>query len=153
MALQNAFDPAASPVKIQRDACDIHRSITTGDQKFSILAAAPSYINGHMPGTGRAQTLAELSSDLTVFAPTNAAFGPSAADLGFSGDPADSAEETQFIVGALRAATIRDVILYYVSVGTQTAQHIGCACTIVTSLGPTIILVDMLLSLFIITFR
>ncbi len=112
--------------------------IATGDSNFSVLVAALGYVDTQLPGTDLIATLANPASDLTVFAPTNAAFGQLAKDLGFAGDTTDADAVTGFIVGALPATTIRDVILYHVSGGTQTAEQIAASGTVTTLLGATI---------------
>ena len=68
---------------------------------------------------GLAAALGATDADLTVFAPTDTAFGQLAADLGFDGDVADEGAVIIFLVGALPPELIRDVILYHVSPGTQ----------------------------------
>ncbi len=111
--------------------------IAAGDANFSILVAALSYVDGAL-GAGLVDTLGAAETDVTVFAPTNAAFGQLAADLGFTGDTADTTAVTTFIVGALPAETLRDVLLYHVSGGTQTAADIGAAGSVTTLQGGTI---------------
>ena len=60
---------------------------------FSILVQALST-------AGLVQTLVD-ATDITVFAPTNAAFGQLAGDLGFGGDTSDPDAVFNFLVGAL----------------------------------------------------
>lgn len=85
---------------------------------FNILAAAIGFVDAEIDA-GLGAALGATDADLTVFAPTDNAFGQLAADLGFDGDVADEGAVTTFLVGALPPELIRDVILYHVSPGTQ----------------------------------
>lgn len=82
-------------------------------------------------------TLSDAGQDLTVFAPTNAAFGQLAVDLGFEGDPEDEDAVAGFVVG-LGVDLVRTVVLYHVSAGAKTAADIAAADEIATLAGPTI---------------
>ena len=104
----------------------------------SILVTALQFVDANVPGSDLVNTLLAPGTDATVFAPTNAAFGQLAADLGFTGDTTDEDAVVAFIVGALPAETIRDVILYHVTPGSQLAADVAAATTLPTLLGPTI---------------
>lgn len=113
-------------------------AIATGDHRFNILVNALQYVDAEIAGSNLVATLADASTDLTVFAPTDAAFGRLAQDLGFAGDVTDEAAVTGFLVGALSAETIRDVILYHVSGGGKTLAEIAALATVDTLNGATI---------------
>ena len=113
-------------------------AIATGNPDFSVLVSALTYVDANVPGSNLVTTLADPATDVTVFAPNNAAFGQLAVDLGYAGDPSDVGAVTTFLVGALPAETLRDVVLYHVSGGSQTAAQIGVAGSVTTLLGPII---------------
>ena len=83
--------------------------------------------------------LSGSTANLTVFAPTDAAFGQLAKDLGYTGVVTNEAAVTSFLVGALPVETIRDVILYHVSAGAKTLAQISASPTIATLNGQTIV--------------
>ena len=64
-------------------------SIAAGDDRFNILVAALGVIDSNIEGSDLLGTLGDADQALTVFAPTDAAFGQLAVDFGFAGDPAD----------------------------------------------------------------
>ena len=66
--------------------------IATSSDDFNILTAAIGFVDTQLPGTDLAGTLAAADANLTVFAPTDAAFGDLADVLGFSGDTADEGQ-------------------------------------------------------------
>ena len=81
------------------------------------------------------------SNDITVFAPTDAAFTQLAVDLGFDGDTADEDAVFGAIVAALTdlgggdpIPLLTDVLLYHVSPGEKSAAEIDAADTIATLL-------------------
>ena len=119
--------------------------IAAGSPDFSILVAALGYVDTEL-STDLIPTLDDDTQSLTVFAPNNAAFGQLAADLGFTGDVTDADAVTGFIVGALPAETIRDVLLYHVAAGSLTVADVQSAGTVSTLLsldfvsdGPTLV--------------
>lgn len=112
-------------------------TIATSDDNFSILVSALQYLDSTL-GTTLVATLDSDSADLTVFAPTNGAFGALAADLGFVGDVTDTAAVTGFLVGAVPAETLLAVIQYHVSAGTQTSTDIATNGVVTTLQGGTI---------------
>lgn len=112
-------------------------AIATGDHRFNILVNALQYVDAQLTGSNLVATLADASTDLTVFAPTDAAFGRLAQDLGFAGDATDEAAVTGFLVGALSAETIRDVILYHVSGGGKTLAEVAALSSVDTLNGAT----------------
>lgn len=108
-----------------------------GGDDFSVLLDAVTFIDSELPGTNLAATLSG-TTPLTVFAPTNAAFGQLAADLGFAGDTADAHAVLGFLAGAVPVETLRDVVLYHVLPGARLAADIAAAPVLTTALGPTI---------------
>lgn len=105
--------------------------------QFSILETVIGYVDANVPGSDLGGALSAAGADLTVFAPTNAAFGALAQDLGFAGNPADTAAVTQFLVDNVPAATLEAVLLYHVSAGSQSSTDIVTAGSVHT-LGGTI---------------
>ena len=111
--------------------------IASGDENFQILVAALGFIDSELDA-GLVDTLSDPLQDLTVFAPTDAAFGALAADLGFDGDASDEDAVTTFLVG-LGAETLATVVSYHVSAGAKTAADIAGLDTIETLGGETIV--------------
>ena len=66
--------------------------IATSNSDFSILVDVLGYIDANLPGSMLVATLDDPNQDLTVFAPTNDAFGALASDLGFGGDTSEARE-------------------------------------------------------------
>lgn len=101
--------------------------IAAGSDQFNILV--------------QALTAADLleaardASDVTVFAPTDAAFTTLAVDLGFAGDATDEEAVFAFIAGALAGLApdgdpiplLTDILLYHVSPGAKTAAEVDAA--------------------------
>ena len=112
-------------------------AIASSDDRFDILVAALGFVDASLPGTNLVGTLSTPGADLTVFAPTDTAFGNLAVNAGFDGDATDEAAVIDFLTG-LGAETLRDVILYHVSPGAQTLAEIGAAGVVNTALGATI---------------
>ncbi|MEJ6404240.1 fasciclin domain-containing protein [Yoonia sp. 2307UL14-13] len=112
--------------------------IALGSADFSILVAALQYIDANLEGSNLVGTLADASQSLTVFAPSNAAFGQLAVDLGFDGDPADAEAVTGFIVANVPVETLNAVVTYHVSPGAQTAADIAASGTVSTLQGAEI---------------
>lgn len=112
-------------------------AIAAGDARFNVLVNALTYVDAEVPGSNLLATLSDASVDLTVFAPTDAAFARLAADLGYTGAADDEGAVTSFLVDALPAETIRDVILYHVSAGSQTLADIAANPTVTTLNGAT----------------
>lgn len=113
-------------------------AIAAADDRFDILVNVLTFVDSAIPGSNLLHTLSAPSSDLTVFAPTDAAFGQLAQDLGFAGNPANATAVTNFLTGALDAATLRTVLLYHVSAGTQLAADIAAQGSVTTLTGATI---------------
>ena len=110
--------------------------IASGED-FSVLLGAITFIDGELPDAKLAETLSNPGS-FTVFAPTNAAFGALAADLGFAGDPADADAVLAFLAGAVPVETLRDVVLYHVLGSEQFAADIAANPVLTTLQGGTI---------------
>lgn len=110
--------------------------IAAGSDDFSILVSL----------LGTAQLTAALDNpddDLTVFAPTNAAFAQLAADLGYGGAADDAAAVEAFLAGALTDLStdgdpvplISDILLYHVAPGARSALAIANSEAIPTLSG------------------
>lgn len=105
--------------------------LATGNPNLSILLTAVGYLDEELDA-GLVATLSDPDADLTVFAPTNAAFGLLAQDFGFDGDPADATAVTTFLVGNIPAETLLDVVLYHVLPSSQSSTDIANAETLTT---------------------
>lgn len=110
--------------------------IATGDANFSILVAAIGFIDSQK-GTDYLDTVSDPAQDLTVFAPTNAAFGQLATDLGFAGDATDTGAVTTFLTG-LGADLLETVVTYHIAAGTLLAADIAGAGQVTTLQGGVI---------------
>ncbi|GHF17622.1 hypothetical protein GCM10017044_10030 [Kordiimonas sediminis] len=110
--------------------------IATGDTNFEILVAAIGFIDAEK-GTDYLGTISDPNESLTVFAPTNAAFGQLAADLGFDGDVTDTGAVTGFLT-TLGADTLEAVVLYHISSGVQLSGDIATSGEVITLQGGTI---------------
>jgi uncharacterized surface protein with fasciclin (FAS1) repeats len=94
-----------------------------------------------LSATGLVDTVTGLE-DVTVFAPTDAAFTQLAVDLGFDGDQSDEDAVFGFIAGALSSLApdgdpiplLTDVLLYHVSPGSKSANQIDGLDTVETLL-------------------
>lgn len=102
------------------------------NQDFDILLNA-------LKTAGLVDALNDPTSDLTVFAPTDAAFIQLAQDFGYTGD--DEAGALDAIVGALTelgngdpVPVLQDILKYHVSAGAKTTEQIQAAETIETLL-------------------
>ncbi|MEM8597747.1 MAG: fasciclin domain-containing protein, partial [Pseudomonadota bacterium] len=80
--------------------------LAAGNEDLEILTAA-------LEATGLDAAVADPDADLTVFAPTDAAFGALAVDLGFTGDVADEDAVFAFLA-TLGTETLSTVLLYHV---------------------------------------
>jgi uncharacterized surface protein with fasciclin (FAS1) repeats len=107
--------------------------IATGSSDFDILEQA--LIAADLV------TTVQQAKDITVFAPTDAAFTALAVDLGFDGDAADENAVFGFIAGALAdlnggdpISLLTDILLYHVSPGAKTAADVAGAAQITTLL-------------------
>lgn len=97
---------------------------------FTILVKA-------LQATSLVSAVADKSADLTVFAPTDAAFTQLAVDLGYRGDTADKDAVFDALVellggGQTAIDTLTNVLLYHVAPGSQSAQEIADAGTVET---------------------
>ncbi len=108
--------------------------IAAGSDDFNILVQALS-------AAGLVETV-QNATDITVFAPTDAAFTQLALDLGFDGDAQDEGAIFGFIAGALAGLApdgdpiplLTNILTYHVSPGAKTAAEIDAAGTITTLL-------------------
>ena len=112
--------------------------IAIATPQTSILVAAAQYVDATVEGAGLVAALSDTSSDITVFAPTNAAFGQLAVDLGYTGDAGDADAVTAFLVANVPAETIQNVILYHVAPVELSASKVADRTELPTLLGPTI---------------
>jgi uncharacterized surface protein with fasciclin (FAS1) repeats len=107
--------------------------IAAGSEEFSILVTA-------LNTAGLTDTV-RAAEDITVFAPTNAAFAALAEDLGFDGDTSDAEAVFGFIAGALTdlgggdpIPLLTDILLYHVAPGARTEPTITASEGIATLL-------------------
>ncbi|MEM8690337.1 MAG: fasciclin domain-containing protein [Pseudomonadota bacterium] len=108
--------------------------IAAGSDDFNILVQALS--------TAGLVEAVQNSDDITVFAPTDAAFTALARDLGFDGDAANEAAVFAFIAEALAGLDpdgnpvplLTDILLYHVSPGAKTADEVDAADQVQTLL-------------------
>lgn len=110
--------------------------IATGSNDFNILVKALST-------AGLVETIRD-ANDITVFAPTDAAFAQLAADLGYTGSATDEDAVFDFLVGALSdlgggdaSGPLTDILTYHVSPGAKTAKEVDEADEIATLNGAT----------------
>ncbi|MEM6945188.1 MAG: fasciclin domain-containing protein, partial [Pseudomonadota bacterium] len=108
--------------------------IAGGSDDFNILVKALTI-------TGLLDTVKSLD-DITVFAPTDAAFGQLAVDLGFDGDPEDESAVFHSLVASLTELSdgepvplLADILLYHVSAGAKTAAEIDALDAVPTFLA------------------
>ncbi len=113
-------------------------AIAAGDARFNVLVAALQYVDAQLPGTNLLGALSGANANLTVFVPTDAAFGQLAKDLGFTGNVVNETAVTTFLTQNLSAETLRDVITYHVSAGAKTVAQITANPTVNTLNGATI---------------
>ncbi|KAJ57555.1 hypothetical protein ACMU_03350 [Actibacterium mucosum KCTC 23349] len=95
-------------------------------------------VDALIPSSDLGSALADPHSDLTVFAPTNAAFGALAVDLGFAGDPSNENAVINFLLSNVPVTTLEAVLLYHLSSGSQTSSDIAHAGSVHTLGGGTI---------------
>ena len=107
--------------------------IAAGSDDFNILVKALS-------AAGLVETVQNLT-DITVFAPTDAAFTSLALDLGYTGDEADEEAVFDFIVDALSGLgggdpipLLTDILLYHVSPGAKSAEAVDALDAVPTLL-------------------
>jgi serralysin len=100
-------------------------AIAVGDARFNILVNALQYIDAQIPGSNLVTTLDTAGANVTVFAPTDAAFGKLATSLGYTGAETDEAGVTAFLVANVPAATLKDIVLYHVSPGAKTLAQVA----------------------------
>lgn len=98
--------------------------IASGSDDFNILTKA-------LETAGLTDAVA-TGDDLTVFAPTDEAFGKLAQDLGYKGDIKNEGEVFDFLVGALTElgngdpiGPLTDILLYHVSSGVKSEGALG----------------------------
>lgn len=112
--------------------------IASGSPDFNILVQALTAAD--------LVTTIQNSNDITVFAPTDAAFGRLAVDLGFDGDPEDETAVLNFIVATLTALDPNDdpiplltqILTYHVAPGALDSAAVLATTTIGTLEGTDI---------------
>ena len=117
-------------------------AIAAGSDDFNLLVRALS-------AAGLVETVQGLT-DVTVFAPTDAAFAQLAVDLGFDGDTSDEDAVFAAIVAALTDLApdgdpiplLTNVLLYHVSGGVRTAEDIANSDVVETLLTDATIAPD-----------
>ena len=109
-------------------------TIAAGSDDFNILVRA-------LDTAGLVGTI-QAATDITVFAPTDAAFGQLAADLGFGGDVTDEDAVFGFLVEALTELgagnpipVLENILLYHVSPGAKSSIEINAEREIETLLS------------------
>ena len=108
--------------------------IAAGSDDFNILVKA-------LAAAGLVEAV-QNATDITVFAPTDAAFTQLATDLGFDGDATDEDAIFGFIAEALAGLApdgdpiplLTDILLYHVSPGAKSADEVDAAEAITTLL-------------------
>ena len=107
--------------------------IAAGSDDFNILVTA-------LNTAGLTDTVRD-ADDITVFAPTDAAFTALAVDLGFDGDQSDETAVFNYIAGALAGLNggdaiplLTDILLYHVSPEAKLAVQIEALDTVPTLL-------------------
>jgi uncharacterized surface protein with fasciclin (FAS1) repeats len=114
----------------------------SGGEGFDDNRADYDLLRDALVATGLAGAVAD-SQDITVFAPTDAAFIALAADLGFTGDDEAGAfgyiAELTGFVAASEPGLLDDVLLYHVSPGARTEAELNAAGPLATLLdGATV---------------
>ena len=122
---------------------DLGAGATT--QNIVAIAAGSDDFNLLVRALATADLVATVQglTDVTVFAPTDAAFTQLAVDLGFAGDTGDEDAVFDAIVAALTSLApdgnpvplLTDVLLYHVSAGAKSAADIAGAGTVATLQG------------------
>ncbi len=118
------------------------------DQSIAGIAVASDDFSILVKALDAADLVAALDAegaDLTVFAPTDAAFTQLATDLGYAGDTGDEDAVFDFLVSVLTTlgegdptGPLTDILTYHVSAGTKTLATISGLETIETLQGATI---------------
>ncbi|MEM6438741.1 MAG: fasciclin domain-containing protein [Pseudomonadota bacterium] len=143
----HGIDQVLLPIDLQGNNPTI-AEIASGDPTFSILVDL-------LTTAGLVDAVSAPDADLTVFAPTNAAFGALARSLGFTGDAADAEAVTGFLVGALTELgggdplpLLTTILTYHVSPGAKTLSEVAALTDVPTlaevafSPGPEGTLID-----------
>jgi|GEM_PF-559605 len=136
------LDPVAPP--LPATVVDVVLEVS-GSEGFDDDAADYDLLREALVATGLVTAVAE-ASDITVFAPTDAAFADLATDLGFAGGTEAEvfgflAEATGF-ESADEPGILADVLLYHVAPGAQTAADLAAAGPIATLLADATVTVD-----------
>jgi len=138
--LVHAIDRVLLPLDVPGNDRETIAGIASTGDSFEVLTLA-------LEAAGLTGALDGADDELTVFAPTDAAFAALAADLGFTGDPEDPDAVFGAIADALSAVSddgdpiplLADVLLYHVAPGARTVAELSAAAQVATLNGrPTI---------------
>ena len=138
--LVHAIDRVLLPLDAPGNDRETVAGIASTNDTFEVLTLA-------LEAAGLTGALDGADDQLTVFAPTDAAFAALAADLGVTGDPEDPDAVFGAIADALSAVSdegdpiplLADVLLYHVAPGARTVAELSAAPQVTTLNGrPTI---------------
>lgn len=113
----------------------------SGDQGFDVNAGDFDILREALVATDLLGAVADREAALTVFAPTDSAFGQLAGDLGFEGDVSDEAAVFEFLadatgfVSAADPGLLDDILLYHVSPGETSLDALRAEGTAETLFG------------------
>ncbi|MEY8839780.1 fasciclin domain-containing protein, partial [Cribrihabitans sp. XS_ASV171] len=102
---------------------------------YSSLLSLVEFVDDTLPDSDLAGTLNDPQASLTLFAPTDAAFGRLAQDLGFAGDVTDGGAVTGFLTQNLPAQTLHDILTYHLLDGATLASELEYLGSITTNQG------------------
>ncbi|MEM1313021.1 MAG: fasciclin domain-containing protein [Pseudomonadota bacterium] len=132
----HGIDQVLLPLDLQGNNPTI-AEIAAGNPDFSILVEL-------LATADLVDAVADPAADLTVFAPTNAAFGALAQSLGFTGDAGDAEAVTGFLVEALTGLgggdplpLLTSILTYHVSPGGKTLSEVAALSEVATLDGAT----------------
>ncbi|MEX5727668.1 serralysin [Rhodovulum iodosum] len=112
--------------------------IAVDNPDFSILVGVLQYLDENIEESDLVAALSAADAGVTVFAPTNDAFGALATDLGYTGDAADETAVSAFLTENVAAETLFDVVTYHVSPGIFDSAAVSAAESLDTLNGATI---------------
>ena len=130
--------PSIADLVVETSGAD---GFDTNPDDFDLLREA-------LEATDLLGAVADRGADLTVFAPTDAAFTELAITLGFTGDSADEGAVFAFLAGATgfvsaaEPGLLDDVLLYHVAPGARTVEELQDAGTVTTLEGGTVTIDD-----------
>lgn len=116
----------------------------SGAEGFDHDAGDFDILRESLVATGLVDAVADPDTELTVFAPTDGAFGHLAAALGFHGHPGDEAAVFDFLAGATgfesaeSPGLLDDILLYHVAAGEQRLADLREAGSVETLEGGSV---------------